>query len=104
MTLAPRRDLWVLQEDLTALSDDVAKLGNTPDDQSIREARNRIKRVRTDLEKLALSLGSESPGPIVEMADTVIEPVEDLLGAHPITTIALGFGLGVVVGVVWRRH
>ena len=104
MAVAPRRNLRVLQEDLAALSDDVAKLGNSPDDQSIKEASNRIKRVRADLEKLASTLGSESPGPIVEIADTVIEPVEDLLGAHPITTIALGFGLGVVLGLVWRRQ
>ena len=103
MAGAIRRDLRVLQQDLAALSADVAKLGNLPDDQSIKEASNRIRRVRADLEKLASALGSESPGPIVEVADTVIEPVEDLLGEYPITTIALGFGLGFGLGFAWRR-
>ena len=104
MAVAIRRDLRVLQEDLAALSGDVAKLGNLPDDQSIKEANNRIRRVRADLEKLASALGSESPGPIVEMADKVIEPVEDLLGEYPVTTIALGFGLGFGLGFAWRRQ
>ena len=51
---------------------------------------------------MASALGSQSPGPIIEVADKVIEPVEDMLSEHPITTIALGFGLGFVLGFAWR--
>ena len=104
MAVAIRRDLQVLQQDLAALSDEVAKLGTLPDGQSIKEARNRIGRVRADLEKVASALVSKGPGPIVEMADKAIEPVEDLLSEHPITTIALGFGLGFGLGFAWRRQ
>ena len=102
MAVAIRRDLRVLEQDLAALSDEVAKLGNLPDEQSIKETSSRIRRVRADLEKMASALGSESPGPIIEVADKVIEPVEDMLSEHPITTIALGFGLGFVLGFAWR--
>ena len=47
---------------------------------------------------MASALGSQSPGPIIEVAVKVIEPVEDMLSEHPITTIALGFGLGFGLG------
>ena len=76
--MAIRRDLEVLEQDLAALSDEVAKLGNLPDDQSTREASNRIRRIRADLDKMASALDSESPGPIIEIADKVIEPVQNL--------------------------
>ena len=51
MEVAIRRDLRVLQQDLAALSDEVAKLGNLPDEQSIKESSSRIRRVRADLER-----------------------------------------------------
>ena len=102
MAVANRRDLRVLEQDLAALSEEVAKLGNSPDDQSRKETSNRIRRVRADLEKMASALGSESPGPIIEVADKAIEPVEDLLSEHPIATVALGLGLGLVLGFAWR--
>ena len=102
MAVANRRDLRVLEQDLAALSEEVAKLGNSPDDRSRKETSNRIKRVRADLEKMASALGSESPGPIIEVADKAIEPVEDLLSEHPIATVALGLGLGLVLGFAWR--
>ena len=98
------RDLRVLEQDLAALSAEVEQLGNSPDIQSKTKASDRIRRVRVDLEKLAASVeDSESPGPIVEMADRVIEPVEDLLSERPITTIAFGFGLGCALGFAWKR-
>ena len=104
MAVANRMDIKVLEEDLDALSDEVAKLGNSPDEQVRMEVGNRIRRIRAALEKLEAALRSESPGPVVEVADKVIEPVEDLLGEHPIATVALGLGLGLVVGFTWRRH
>ena len=101
MAVANRRDLRVLEQDLAALSEEVAKLGNTRRPIK-KETSNRIKRVRADLEKMASALGSESPGPIIEVADKAIEPVEDLLSEHPIATVALGLGLGLVLGFAWR--
>lgn len=104
MAVAPRGDLLVLRQDLTALSHDVAKLRNLPDDQSVQEANKRLGRVSADLEKLASELGNQSPGPLVKMADAAIDPIEDLLGRHPIATIALGFGLGLGLGFLWFRQ
>ena len=96
------RDLRVIQQDLDALSADIAKLGNVPDEQSIEAANSRIIRIRADMKKVALGLGSESP--IIEMADKAIEPAEDFLGERPIATIGLGFGLGSGVGfLLWKR-
>ena len=56
---AINRDLRVLQRDLDALSADVAKLRNSPDDRSIEAAGNRVNRIRANIEKVASTLGSE---------------------------------------------
>lgn len=60
MAVAISRGLQVQEQDLGALSDEVAKRGNAPFDQAGKDAGNRIRRVRADLEKMASALGVES--------------------------------------------
>ena len=51
---------------------------------------------------MASDIGSDSPATAADMADHVIEPVEDALSARPVATIALGFGLGFILGWAWQ--
>jgi ElaB/YqjD/DUF883 family membrane-anchored ribosome-binding protein len=74
-----------------------------PDDPSLalNELRKRLNRVRADVQNVTSE--SNSPSPALAMADKIVDPVEDALGERPIATIALGFGLGFLLGLVWGR-
>jgi ElaB/YqjD/DUF883 family membrane-anchored ribosome-binding protein len=101
-----RRNLQTLQQDLDVLSAEVSDLvAIPPDDPSLAldGLRKRIRRVRADFQKMASGIGSDSPATAADMADYVIEPVKDALSARPVATIALGFGLGFILGLAWRR-
>ena len=98
------KNLQTLQQDLDVLSAELSVLAAGPfDDPSLalNELRKRINRVRADVQKVTSE--SNSPSPALAMADKIVEPVEDTLSQRPIATIALGFGLGFLLGLVWGR-
>ena len=98
-----RKNLLTLQQDLDVLSGELSDLAaGPPDDPSLglNELRKRINRVRADVQKVTSE--NTSPSPALAMADKIVDPVEDTLSERPIATIALGFGLGVLLGLVWR--
>ena len=102
-----RKNLQTVQEDLDVLSAEVSDLAAAPpDDPSlvIDEVRKRIRHVRADFQRLASDIGRDSPAAAVAIADKIIDPVEDSLRQRPIATIAIGFGLGFILGLAWRRE
>ena len=99
-----RKNLRTLQQDLDLLSAELSDLvAGSPDDPSLalNELRKRINRVRVDVQQATSE--SHSPSAAFAMADKIVDPVEDTLSERPIATIALGFGLGFLLGLVWRR-
>ena len=106
MARGSRKNLQTLQEELDVLSAEVSDLVTVPPDDpslALDGLRKRISRLRADLRKLASDVGSVPPT-VVAMADKIVEPVEDMLGERPIATIAIGLGLGFILGMMWRRR
>jgi ElaB/YqjD/DUF883 family membrane-anchored ribosome-binding protein len=107
MASSGTRNLQTLQQDLDALSAEVADSRTAPlDDQSpaLDEGRKRIRRLRADLRKVASDIRSDRRATVVSMADSIVNPVEDSLSERPMATTALGFGLGFIFGLTWRRE
>jgi ElaB/YqjD/DUF883 family membrane-anchored ribosome-binding protein len=103
VSMVRRRILQTLQQDLDVLSAELSDLAaDPPDDPSLAldELRERINRVREDVEKVTSE--SNSPSPALAMADKIVDPIEDTLSERPVATIALGLGLGFLYGLVWR--
>ena len=101
-----RKNRQALQQDLYVLSAEVSALAaDPPDDPSLalNELRQRVSRLRADFEKVASGIGSGKPATVIAMADNIVDPVEDALSERPFATIALGLGLGFVLGMVWGR-
>jgi ElaB/YqjD/DUF883 family membrane-anchored ribosome-binding protein len=107
MARGNRKNLQTLPEELDVLSAEVSDLVTIPPDDpslALDGLRKRISRLGADLRKLASDVGSGSPRTVVVMADKIVDPVEDTLSERPLTTIALGFGLGFLMGLAWRRQ
>ena len=98
-----RKNRQALQQDLYVLSAEVSALAaDPPDDPSLalNELRQRLSRLRVDVEKVASGIGSGKPATVIAMADNIVDPVEDALSERPLATIALGLGLGFILGMV----
>jgi ElaB/YqjD/DUF883 family membrane-anchored ribosome-binding protein len=105
MPSVKKANLQTLQQDVDALSEELSKQSIVPPgDQSLDEVRRRVRRIRADFGKVASDLRERnSRAAVVQMADKIVDPVEDSLSERPIATIALGFALGFTLGLTWRR-
>ena len=85
-----------LSDELRTLQNEVSGLlGNTSDDM-FDAAKSR-----------ADALAGQIKAALNELGDTLSEqedPVEALISKHPIATMASALALGVVIGIMLRRH
>ena len=84
-----------IQDELAAIRADVASLGNTLGDIASAEARETIKSIRERLDRLADDAGSATRAGVDMMEETIQE--------RPLVSVAVAFGLGVVLASVLRR-
>jgi ElaB/YqjD/DUF883 family membrane-anchored ribosome-binding protein len=103
--MAIRRNLQALKEDLDVLAVEAAHLAASPPDDAnpaLHELRQSLNRVRADFQHVIYQRGS--PSSAFAVADKIVEPVENSLSARPVATLAVGFGLGLLLGLMWRRE
>ena len=85
-----------LRNELQKLRSDVSRLLTTAGEEIIDTSKNRADALTDEIKTVLIELG-ETLG---EQEDRVSEFVSD----RPITSLASAFALGVVVGVMLRRH
>jgi ElaB/YqjD/DUF883 family membrane-anchored ribosome-binding protein len=95
-----------IQEDLTALRDDVSKLTQQIGDilaargnAAWQKARSNIGGVISDAE----AKGMEAVGAVREVGDNMVDAIDESLKRRPYTTLALAAGIGFLFGATWRR-
>jgi ElaB/YqjD/DUF883 family membrane-anchored ribosome-binding protein len=85
-----------LRDELEALKGDVSRLLNTAGEEIIDTGKNRAEALADQI-KVALN----------ELGETLSEQEENLesiISERPIASLASAFALGVVVGLLLRRH
>jgi ElaB/YqjD/DUF883 family membrane-anchored ribosome-binding protein len=85
-----------LRNELQALKGDVSRLLNTTGDGIFGASKNRAE-----------SLADQIKAALNELGDTLSEQevhIEKLISGRPISTLASTFALGVIVGLMLRRH
>ena len=85
----------LIQDELATIRADVASLGNTLGEVASAEARETIKSIRERLDRLADDAGSATRAGVEMMEETIEE--------RPFVSVAVAFGLGVVLGTLLRR-
>jgi ElaB/YqjD/DUF883 family membrane-anchored ribosome-binding protein len=94
-----QEDFQTLREDLGTLADEVTALIGKTGDQALEEVKDRIRRVRSNLEDVASDAGERGRDAFRDVTETVEEHIRE----RPLTVIALAVGLGFVFGATWRR-
>jgi ElaB/YqjD/DUF883 family membrane-anchored ribosome-binding protein len=95
-----------IQDDLSALRDDVARLtlqiGNivaAKSNQAWRRARSNVEDVLSD----AQDKGKEAAEAVRDVGDNMVDAIDESLKRRPYTTLALAVGIGFLFGATWRR-
>ena len=95
-----------IQDDLTALRDDVTKLTQQIGDilasrgnAAWQKAKSNIGGVISDAE----GKGMEAVGAVCEVGDNIVDVIDESLKKRPYTTLVLAVGIGFLFGATWRR-
>jgi ElaB/YqjD/DUF883 family membrane-anchored ribosome-binding protein len=88
-----------LQEDFSAMRDDVSKLSQQVVDLLQAKGNQAYKRARKQFDD---STG-EAVDAVREVRDTLSEAIEDSVQERPYATLAMALGVGFVLGALWRR-
>jgi ElaB/YqjD/DUF883 family membrane-anchored ribosome-binding protein len=95
-----------IQDDLSALRDDVARLtlqiGNivaAKSNQAWRRARSNVEDVLSD----AQDKGKEAAEAVRDVGDNMVDAIDESLKRRPYTTLAMAVGIGFLFGATWRR-
>ena len=85
-----------LRDELLALKDDVSRMLNTTSEGIFDASKNRAE-----------ALADQIKAALDDLGETLSEQeghVENIISERPIASIASAFALGVVVGLMLRRH
>jgi ElaB/YqjD/DUF883 family membrane-anchored ribosome-binding protein len=88
-----------LQDDLSAVRDDVGKLSEQVIDLLSAKSNAAYKQAKKRLNSTA----DEITGAARDVRDTITDTVEEAVQERPLTTLAIAVGCGFVLGALWRR-
>lgn len=96
------RDFASIQQDIAQLRADVASLTDTLKDVSSRQAAGMAEAVRHGLDGAAQRVKGASQK-LKAGAQDATETLQANVEEHPISSVLIALGLGVVVGMLMRR-
>ncbi|HLL27457.1 MAG TPA: hypothetical protein VKT73_07375 [Xanthobacteraceae bacterium] len=88
-----------LQEDLTAMRDDVGKLSQQVIDLLSAKGNAAYKRAKRNIDAKA----GEATDAVREVRDTFADAIEESVHERPYATLAIALGIGFILGATWRR-
>ncbi len=88
-----------LQEDLSAMRDDVGKLSQQVVDLLSAKGSAVFKRAKKNFD----STTGEAADAVRDVRDSFADAIDESIQERPYTTLALAIGLGFIMGAMWRR-
>ncbi len=88
-----------LQEDLTAMRDDVGKLSQQVVDLLSAKGAAAYMRAKKNFDAKT----GEAADAVRDVRDTFVDALEESVQERPLATLAIALGIGFVIGATWRR-
>jgi ElaB/YqjD/DUF883 family membrane-anchored ribosome-binding protein len=101
-----QKDLTAVKNDVSALTDQITDALNAFTGQASKQARRGVKQARANAEDMwsdAQERGSAYYGEARDAAYSLEESLEDTITERPLAAVGLALGLGVLIGMAWRR-
>ena len=100
------KDVAAVKNDITALSEQITDTLNSLAGTAQKQARRGYKQARANVESAVDDIserGSAVMGAAQNAATSIEETLEDVITQRPLATVGLALGLGLLIGMTWRR-
>ena len=88
-----------LQEDFSAMRDDISKLSQQVVDLLQAKGNQAYKRARKQINETT----GDAADAVRDVRDSFTDAIEESVQDRPIATLAMAVGIGFVLGAMWRR-
>ncbi|MGB7122887.1 MAG: DUF883 domain-containing protein [Bradyrhizobium sp.] len=100
------KDVANVQNDISALADQITDALNTFAGTARKQARRGYKNARDNVDSAVDDLSERSGammGAAQDAAASMEETLENVITERPLATVGLALGLGFLIGMTWRR-
>jgi len=100
------KDVAAVKNDITALADQITEALNSFAGTAQKQARHSYSRARANVDSAVDDIserGSAVMDAAKDAAMSIEETLEDVITQRPLATVGLALGLGLLIGVTWRR-
>ncbi|MET0969232.1 MAG: DUF883 family protein [Tardiphaga sp.] len=101
-----QKDLKAVKNDVSALTEQITDALSAFTGQANKQARRGVKQARSNAESWMSDVqdrGSDAYDRAYETASSLEESLEDVISQRPLATVGLALGLGVLIGMTFRR-
>ena len=100
------KDVATVKNDISALTDQITDALNSFAGTAKKQARRGYKQARANVDSAVDEMserGSAVMGAAQDAATSIEETLEDVITQRPLATVGLALGLGLLIGMTWRR-
>lgn len=100
------KDVAAVKNDISALAEQITDALNSFAGSAQKQARRGYKQARANVDSAVDDIserGSAVMGAAQNAAASIEETLEDVITQRPLATVGLALGLGLLIGMTWRR-
>ncbi len=100
------KDVAAVKNDIAALTEQIADALNSLAGTAQKQARRGYKKARANVDSAVDDIserGSAVMGAAQDAATSIEETLEDVITQRPLATVGLALGIGLLIGMTWRR-
>jgi ElaB/YqjD/DUF883 family membrane-anchored ribosome-binding protein len=100
------KDVAAVKSDITALTEQITDALNSFAGTAQKQARRGYKQARANVDSAVDDISARGSAAMDAAQDTAIsieETLEDVITQRPLATVGLALGLGLLIGMTWRR-
>ena len=100
------KDVAAVKNDISALTDQITDALNTFAGAARKQARRGYKQARENVDATVDDMnerGSAMMDAAQDAAYSIEETLEDVITQRPLATVGIALGLGLLIGMTWRR-
>jgi ElaB/YqjD/DUF883 family membrane-anchored ribosome-binding protein len=101
-----QKDMEAMKHDVSNLADQVTDALDTLAGSAQKQARRGYQQARSNVDSVVSDLGKHGNAALQQARDaaaTLGDTLEDAIQQRPIAAVGLALGLGLLIGMTWRR-
>ncbi len=101
-----QKDVDAVKTDISSLADQISDALNALAGSARSQARQGYRQARSNVDSMVSDLGRQGSAALEsaqDAASTLGDSLEEAVQERPLASVALALGLGLLIGITWRR-